>query len=366
MKVDWVPMGSLGSLVRRPVAIDLEATYRQVGVRGFGRGIFDYEPQLGRDLGKLRFFEVEPKRLVVSNIKAWEGAVAATGENESGRIASNRFLTYEVHGALLEYMAQWFLSDRGLRVLGQASPGSADRNRTLSIAKFEATKVPMPSSTDQERIAAHLDRLMAKIGGWQSPSQQLAFREWDGEPVPVSSLVEMIDRSETVQPDLDYAMQGVRWYGEGLFTREVRAGRELSARTVHRIEPGDLVYNRLFAWKQSFAIATEPGWASNEFPTFRVLTDRVTPRLLLALLLSPTFTASVNRASSGSTPTSRNRLKERDFLSLEVPLPAFGRQEAITRHLEIADRARPLERRARQLAAAILPAARNEIFNAMR
>ena len=161
-------------------------------------------------------------------------------------------------------------------------------------------------------------------------------------------------------------MQGVKWYGEGLFTRETKLGRELSTRRIRRIEPGDLVYNRLFAWKQSFAIATESGWASNEFPTFRMRTDRVGPRLLLALLLSPEFTESVNHASSGSTPTSRNRLKERDFLALEVNLPEQSDHVRIERQLRLVDQARPLAQRRQMLAAALLPAARNEIFNAMR
>ena len=154
----------------------------------------------------------------------------------------------------------------------------------------------------------------------------------------------------------------MKWYGKGLYPRETKTGRELAAKTVRRIEPGDLVYNRLFAWKQSFALAPAASWASNEFPTFRVKTDRVLPRVLLAALLSPSFTAAVNGASTGSTPTSRNRLKERDFLALDVTVPPMTEQHSLERLLLAADQAEVLDRRATMLAEAVLPAARNEIF----
>ncbi len=105
---------------------------------------------------------------------------------------------------------------------------------------------------------------------------------------------------------------------------------------------------------------------SNEFPTFRVRTDRVRPRVLLAAFLSPKFTAAVNAASTGSTPTSRNRLKERDFLGLPITIPRPREQAAIEASLQVIDRIKPLAKRAEELARAVLPAARNEIFSAMR
>ena len=178
-------------------------------------------------------------------------------------------------------------------------------------------------------------------------------------------MLEPVTRREQPTAETVYPMQGVKWYGEGLFTRELRAGSELPG-PVFRIETGDLVYNRLFAWKQSFALATAVGWASNEFPTFRVRTDRVRPRVLLAALLSPKFTAAVNAASTGSTPTSRNRLKERDFLGLPITIPRPREQAAIEASLQVIDRIKPLAKRAEVLAGAVLPAARNEIFSAMR
>lgn len=161
-------------------------------------------------------------------------------------------------------------------------------------------------------------------------------------------------------------MQGVRWYGEGMFTREVRPGIEVRTSKVNRVEPGDLIYNRLFAWKQSFAIAENHGYVSNEFPTFGIKGARVRPRVLLELLLSRAFTSQVNAASTGTTPTSRNRLKVADFLQLEVDLPPMEVQVRYEQFLKTRDQAKSLARRVDELSAALLPAARNEIFSSMR
>ncbi|TFV32009.1 hypothetical protein E4K10_13570 [Streptomyces sp. T1317-0309] len=62
---------------RIPVEIEPDLKYIQIGIRSFGRGIFHRDATLGSDLGRLRYFEIRPERLVFSNIMAWEGAIAS-------------------------------------------------------------------------------------------------------------------------------------------------------------------------------------------------------------------------------------------------------------------------------------------------
>jgi type I restriction enzyme S subunit len=160
MRVCHVRAGDILNLSREALEIDQGGTYRQIGVRGFGRGIFDYDPVVGSQLGKLRYFTLGPSRLVVSNIKGWEGAVAVTSADETGRIASNRFLTYRTdHEVDVGYVRHYLVSEPGLDALGKASPGSADRNRTLSMKSFDKILIPLPALDEQRRIATHLDAL---------------------------------------------------------------------------------------------------------------------------------------------------------------------------------------------------------------
>ena len=76
------PMSEVAPLVRRPVEIDLDASYPKLGVRSFGRGTFHKPDLLGADLSWQKLFLVQQGDLVFSNIKAWEGAFAVAGPDD--------------------------------------------------------------------------------------------------------------------------------------------------------------------------------------------------------------------------------------------------------------------------------------------
>ena len=370
---DMVPLGELLEAARTPVAIDPTQAYRPVGLRSFGNGIIRYPQAPAHELSKLRYFRLAPSRIVISNIKGWEGAVTTTTEDEHGYIASNRFLQYTSRGnADLNYVKRYLLSETGIGSLGQASPGSADRNRTLSITNFERIEIPLPDLAEQKRIADYLDTTASTVSqiirqgaNRASLLRSVTHNEQPGVSVPLGELVSRVRRPVPVRTDDSYGLAGVRWYGDGVFHRETRYGRDLSAKTLYEVAPGDLVYNRLFAWKQSFAIAESHLFASNEFPTYEIDRTRILPEVLLAQLLSPQFTALVNQASTGSTPTSRNRLKEENFESLPVTVPEPHTQRSLAMALRLARDAQLLNLRSQTFAEALLPAARNEVFSAL-
>jgi type I restriction enzyme S subunit len=132
-------------------------------------------------------------------------------------------------------------------------------------------------------------------------------------------------------------MLGVRWYGEGLFVREELHGYEIAASKVHVVRQGDFVYNRLFAWKGSFAIVgreVDGFHVSNEFPCFIIDQSRIDQRWLLSWFKRESAWASALGLSSGATPTSRNRLKEGAFLSLLISLPPLAEQQRLMARIE--------------------------------
>lgn len=179
-----VAMGDIAPLVRRPVVIDPDASYPELGVRSFGKGTF-HKPSLpGIEVGTKKLFTVEAGDLVFNIVFAWEGAVAVAAEADAGRVGSHRFLTcVPAPGtATSEFLRFWFLGEEGMLALGQASPGGAGRNRTLGIKALEAIKVPVPSldaqiwfdslqakaraaKAVQAEATAHLDQLLPAMLG---------------------------------------------------------------------------------------------------------------------------------------------------------------------------------------------------------
>lgn len=157
--------------------------------------------------------------------------------------------------------------------------------------------------------------------------------------VKLADILEQIGREEKIQRNRLYRLMGVRWYAKGIFERERRYGGEISANHLYRIETGDLIYNRLFAWKGSFAVVDEVsngGYVSNEFPVFK-LKAGVDPEYIKFQLSREWLWHKIEQSSTGTTSTSRLRYKEADFLSLDCYLPPLPEQRKITEILHSVD-----------------------------
>lgn len=144
-------------------------------------------------------------------------------------------------------------------------------------------------------------------------------------------------REVTVDAAEEYRVLGAHWYAKGLYVKDTKPGSQIKAAKLYRVEQGDFVYNRLFAWKGSFAVADSTAhgcYVSNEFPTFTVKRDRVDSAFLWWYFSRQSAWDDALGVSYGATPTSRNRLKERDLLGMELPLPSVDEQRRIVAKIE--------------------------------
>lgn len=165
MVVQQVRLGDVLELQRRKVALGAAEEYVEVGLRSFGKGVFHKPAVTGAELGIKKVYRIEPGDLVISNVFAWEGALAVGSESERGLIGSHRFMTWTPRRDAqvdVRYLWHYFLSEPGLLQLRRASPGSAGRNRTLGIAAFENVTIPLPALSEQRRIADRLDGIRTR------------------------------------------------------------------------------------------------------------------------------------------------------------------------------------------------------------
>ena len=144
-------MGDVAPLNRRQVQADIEEIYQSVAVRSFGRGTFHKPPLAGAEITWQKLFLVKSGDILISNIKAWEGAIAVASEEDDGYFGSHRYLTCEPIPGVASSIFVCFhlLTPEGLHAVGEASPGSADRNRTLSASGLLRIPIPMPSFEKQ-------------------------------------------------------------------------------------------------------------------------------------------------------------------------------------------------------------------------
>lgn len=199
--------------------------------------------------------------------------------------------------------------------------------------------------------------LWSEIEKWTPESVLLRFGKlpegW--RLLPVGAFADQLDNKEKVKPENEYRMAGVRLYGEGVFYRETVVGKEQSANYLYPLKPGAIIYNRLFAWKESFAVVPEDlngYYVSNEFPQFEIDQAIALPKYVYLLFNTKKIIGAVNAASIGSAAISRNRFKELDFLGFKVPIPPLPIQQKIVAHWEAAQ----LERAAADTALSALVA----------
>jgi type I restriction enzyme S subunit len=144
--------------VNNPVNVNINETYREIGIRSHGKGIFYKEPIMGKDLGNKSVFWIEPDCFIVNIVFAWELAVAKTTKNELGLIASHRFPMYRpIEDKLnVDFITYLFKSNGGKHLLSLASPGGAGRNKTLGQKEFGELEVTVPSNVEEQKVIAEI------------------------------------------------------------------------------------------------------------------------------------------------------------------------------------------------------------------
>lgn len=158
-------------------------------------------------------------------------------------------------------------------------------------------------------------------------------------------------RPVNVDDNTPYQLLGVKWYGEGPFFRETVLGKDSSATQLFRVCEGDIIFNRLFAWKGSFGVVPKEldgCYVSNEFPVFTIRDkSKTSAEFVKYYLRCPTIWSIAERLSTGTSSTSRNRFSVEDFLAVPFPKLTLIEQakfvEAISAVGELQERMRSVD-----------------------
>ncbi|MBI4203839.1 MAG: restriction endonuclease subunit S [Betaproteobacteria bacterium] len=167
MSAAW-PVVSLGELIRlerRPVEVIDDRQYQEIGIYCFGRGIFHKTPRSGLEVGDKDLYQLREGDLILQVTFAWEGAIALCGNAEEGLYGSTRYPTFRVNEdrCFAPYIARYLCTPSGLDQINKICPGSAGRNRVLSIKRIPEIKIPLPPLAEQRRVVARIEDLAAQI-----------------------------------------------------------------------------------------------------------------------------------------------------------------------------------------------------------
>lgn len=155
------PLSSYLELHEDSVPIELGKPYPQVGVRGFGGGLFRKQAVIGGETTYRAFNRLYEGAIVLSQVKGWEGAVAVTPDELTGYFVSPEYRTFKCKDdrCLSDYLAAIVSTEFFWGRLNEATRGVGARRERTRPEQFLQLKFAMPSIADQRKAIEIFSRI---------------------------------------------------------------------------------------------------------------------------------------------------------------------------------------------------------------
>jgi type I restriction enzyme S subunit len=133
-------------LYEEQTAVEVGCAYPQVGVKGFGQGLFPKEAVTAGETTYRYFNRLYPGAIVLSQVKGWEGAIGVCPEELEGWYSSPEYRTFKclVGQADPQYLSFIFKSAWFLPFVQEATRGVGARRERTRPEQFLNIRLPMP------------------------------------------------------------------------------------------------------------------------------------------------------------------------------------------------------------------------------
>ncbi|MFC1787156.1 restriction endonuclease subunit S [Halobacteriota archaeon] len=147
------PIGEVTKLIDRKIEVQPDVTYRQIGVRVWGKGSYERELIKGSDTKYKRFSKVKKGDIIVNKIWARNGSVAVVPLELDGCHASTEFPLYEINTDELDPLwFEWITKQSFFwKKCEDKSGGTSGKNRIKPKAFLEI-RIPIPDIETQKKL----------------------------------------------------------------------------------------------------------------------------------------------------------------------------------------------------------------------
>jgi type I restriction enzyme S subunit len=155
--------------------------------------------------------------------------------------------------------------------------------------------------------------------------------------VPFAEFLKPNKRPYLLAADEDANLIGMRLYGGGPFHRELKPATKIRKKSHFSIRAGDIIYNKLFAWKGTFGVVPpdfDGMLVSDKFPTYLLDETKTDRDYLRWYFRYPPLWEQARQMSIGSAALSKLTLNPPKFLKLTIPLPSRPEQRRIVAKVE--------------------------------
>ncbi|CEL25726.1 restriction endonuclease subunit S [Methanobacterium formicicum] len=162
---DWIDGKLKNVLIQEIRKIEKPKTgYWRLGLRSHAKGTFHEFIDDPNKISMDYLYLVKKDDLILNITFAWEHAIALAAKDDEDKLVSHRFPTYKFFDKNNPLFYKYYVTLPVFRYeLENISPGGAGRNRVLRKSDFLKIGVPIPSTTEQTKIANFLSVIDIKI-----------------------------------------------------------------------------------------------------------------------------------------------------------------------------------------------------------
>lgn len=227
----------------------------------------------------------------------------------------------------------------------------------LETGKWWSFPIPVPPRPEQKRLVACLNAQSSRIESIQKAQQELgadmrgvlagyyAEITADAEWKPLGEIAPQKRRPVSVQAGHSYPELGIRSFGKGTFHKPAISAEQLGTKRLFEIQPGDLIFNNVFAWEGAVAVVRPEDAGrvgSHRFITCVPKSFVATTPFLFFHFTTEQGLHDLGDASPGGAGRNRT-LGLKNLAAIKVPVPNYDKQVVFARLWEKVETMRHLQ-----------------------
>lgn len=343
MKPAWKPhrLSEFLAESSEPITVEDAETYRQVTVSLRGRGVRLRQTIKGAEIKTKSQYLARAGQFIYSRIDARNGAMGIVPPELDGALVTGDFPAFNLNPEIVHprFFAYLTSQDAFIEKCQEASRGVTNRKR-LKEPQLLSIEVELPPLPEQERLAARLDALSARLAEARRLHDELAEEQQEfllslaremaqhAPREPLEQVAPIVRRAVQIRARATYPELGIRSFGKGTFHKPALTAEEVGNKRLFRIEPGDLLFSNVFSWEGAIAVAQPEDagrFGSHRFITCVPNPEKATADFLCHWFLTEEGMVHIRAASPGAAGRNRT-LGIRKLMAIPVPLPPMSKQ----------------------------------------
>ena len=335
-------------------------------------GLFDNEIKKGKDINqaykivKDGFLAFNPYRINV-------GSIGLKTNEQKNNLISPAYVVFSCKKELLpEYLFLIFKTEIFNKIIRANTKGSVRQNLSYDI--LESLKIPLPKVDIQKKLVEQVNQYEIKLKNLKLEFNKLLIQfnkniffeveqddsllkfinfkqlhNWSVQNlsennlhydkkynlVKISSFLKRDKTLINIGDDITYRRVTIRTKNQGVCIRNSEIGKNIGTKKQYIIKKGQFLLSKIDARNGAFGIATDEldgAIITADFFAYNIDKTKINPYFLSLITTTKQFIQFAQNSSTGTT--NRQRLNEKLFLNVEIPLPTLEEQNKLIKDLK--------------------------------